>query len=79
MVPAVLARIGQFAHPDTRAGSQGQFRLGTPHLDFVAALDCQAQSAFVWLRSARTREGYTAICLHALTAARIETLKRRYC
>jgi uncharacterized protein YecT (DUF1311 family) len=78
VVEAALRRIEGFAHPDTRQEARDQLleaqRLWTQTRDF----DCRAESAFMWLRSARTRAGYTAGCRHRLTAARAVELRKRY-
>ena len=78
VVEAALRRIEGFAHPDTRQEARDQLfeaqRLWTQTRD----LDCRAESAFMWLRSARTRAGYTASCRHRLTDARAVELRKRY-
>lgn len=75
---AVLVRIDAFAHASTRQEAKDKFAEAQRTWAALRDLDCQAESAFQWLRSARTREGYTASCKQALTAARIMELRRRY-
>jgi uncharacterized protein YecT (DUF1311 family) len=78
VLAAALHRIEGFAHATTREEAKEQLleaqRLWTQTRD----LDCRAESAFMWLRSARTREGYTAACRHRRTHARAVELSKRY-
>ncbi len=78
LVTAALARIDEFAHQDTR--QEARDALTEAHRNWISlrALDCQSALAFYWLRSARTRQGFTASCMHALTVERMAELKRRY-
>lgn len=75
---AVLAQIDHFAHASTKAEAKDKFAEAQRAWALLRDLDCQAESANMWLRSARTREGYTAGCKYALTVARITELRRRY-
>jgi uncharacterized protein YecT (DUF1311 family) len=75
---ATAAQIEHFAHADTRAEAKDKFAEAQRTWAALRDLECQAESAFLWLRSARTREGNTASCKYRLTVARIAQLKRRY-
>jgi uncharacterized protein YecT (DUF1311 family) len=78
IVTAALAGIDGFASPETR--QEAKDTLTAAHSNWVSlrALDCQSESAFSWLRSARTRAGFTASCMRRLTEKRIAELKDRY-
>ncbi|MBI4365674.1 MAG: DUF1311 domain-containing protein [Deltaproteobacteria bacterium] len=78
VVASALAQIEHFAHPNTRAEAKDRFAEAQRTWASLRDLDCQAESAFQWLRSALTRAGYTAGCKYRLTVARIAELKRRY-
>lgn len=78
IVELTLAKIDSFAHPDTRQEAKERFKQAQRLWKQMREADCQAVSAFLWLRSARTRQGYTAACMRDLTAQRIVELKRRY-
>lgn len=78
VVTAAIAHIESFAHPDTKQEAKDKLLEGQRAWALSRDLDCQAESALVWLRSARTREGNTASCLRRLTVQRIEALRERY-
>ena len=73
-----LQKIDQFAHPDTKQEAKDALAQAQRAWVTLRALDCRAESALMWLRSARTRAGYTASCMQMLTVERIDSLKRRY-
>jgi uncharacterized protein YecT (DUF1311 family) len=78
VIAAARIEIDRFAHPDTRQeAGDALFAAHSLWVEMRAA-DCRADSALMWLRSARTREGYTAACMHAVTLRRIGEIKRRY-
>ena len=78
IVELALAKIDSFAHPDTRQEAMERFNQAQRLWEQMREADCQAESAFVWLRSARTRQGYTAACIRDLTDRRVVEIKRRY-
>jgi uncharacterized protein YecT (DUF1311 family) len=78
IVELAVAKIDSFAHPDTRQEAKERFDQAQRLWVQTREADCQAESAFVWLRSARTRQGYTAACMRDLTAGRVVELKKRY-
>jgi uncharacterized protein YecT (DUF1311 family) len=78
VLAAAFQKIDQFAHPSTRQEAKDALVQGQQAWVTLRALDCQAESALMWLRSARTRVGYTASCVQTLTSERIGTLKHRY-
>jgi uncharacterized protein YecT (DUF1311 family) len=78
VVALALAKIDSFAHPNTRQEAKQSLNQAQQLWRQTREVDCQAESAFVWLRSARTRQGYTAACMHQLTVRRIAELKARY-
>jgi uncharacterized protein YecT (DUF1311 family) len=78
VVAAALRRIEGFAHPDTRQEAKDQLLEAQRLWMQTRDLDCRAESAFMWLRSARTRAGYTAACRRRLTSARAVELSKRY-
>jgi uncharacterized protein YecT (DUF1311 family) len=78
VVELALAKIDSFAHPDTRQEAKERLHQAQRLWEQTREADCQAESAFMWLRSARTREGYTAACMHGLTVRRIAELRKRY-
>jgi uncharacterized protein YecT (DUF1311 family) len=78
VVATALARIEEFAVPDTRQEAKAELEQAQQAWVRTRNADCQSESAFQWHRSARTREGNTAACLTRLTTGRIEELKRRY-
>jgi hypothetical protein len=78
VMAAAFLKIDQFASPESRQEARDALSQAHQTWTRVRALDCQAESAFVWRRSARTREGYTASCMDRLTVTRIETIRRRY-
>ena len=49
---AVLARIDAFAHASTKAEAKDKFNEAQRAWALLRDLDCQAESAFMWLRSA---------------------------
>jgi Lysozyme inhibitor LprI len=77
-VELAVDKIDSFAHPDTRQEAKERFDQAQRLWVQTREADCQAESAFVWLRSARTRQGYTAACMRDLTAGRVVELKKRY-
>ena len=78
IIELARTKIDSFAHPDTR--EEAKERLNQAHQLWrqTREVDCQAESALMWLRSARTRQGYTASCMYELTVRRGDELKRRY-
>jgi uncharacterized protein YecT (DUF1311 family) len=78
IVELALAEVDRFAHSDTRQEAKERLNQAQQLWSQTRQLDCQAESALMWLRSARTRRGYTASCMHDLTVRRISELKKRY-
>ncbi len=78
IVELALTAIDSFAHPNTLQEAKERLTQGHRLWGQRREVDCQAESAFVWLRSARTREGYTSVCMRDLTVRRIAELKKRY-
>jgi uncharacterized protein YecT (DUF1311 family) len=78
VVAAVSKRIGEFAHAQSRQEAQDSFMEAQRTWVALRDRDCQAESAFMWLRSAMTRAGYTAGCKSKATSDRIAALRQRY-
>jgi uncharacterized protein YecT (DUF1311 family) len=78
VIVAAVEKIERFAHPDAR--QEAKDALAESHRAFVVSreADCRAEAAFMWLRTARSRESYTAACMFFLTEGRIARLKQRY-
>ena len=77
-MPHLLAYVDKFAHARTRDEAKQEMR--KTQARWVAFRDsaCAAEAAMMFLRSARTREGYTSQCLHQMTAQRLKELKERF-
>jgi uncharacterized protein YecT (DUF1311 family) len=73
-----LEQIDTFATPETRQEAKEQLNRAQQLWADMRAADCQSESAFFWLRSARSRKGYTASCLYLQTTDRIVEIKKRY-
>jgi uncharacterized protein YecT (DUF1311 family) len=78
VVAEAVEKIEKFAHPDAR--QEAKDALAESHRAFVASreADCRAEAAFMYLRTARTRESYTAACMFFLTELRIARIRQRY-
>jgi uncharacterized protein YecT (DUF1311 family) len=75
---SAFAKIEAFAHPDTRKEAKDSLEQAHSLWKQLREKDCQAESALMWLRSARTRKGYTAACLNDSVIKRIAEIKKRY-
>ncbi len=73
-----VAKIEEVVSVDTRQEAKAALEQAQQSWVRTRNADCQSELAFLWHRSARTREGTTASCLRQLTSARIEELKKRY-
>jgi uncharacterized protein YecT (DUF1311 family) len=78
VVAEAAEKIEKFAHPDAR--QEAGNALAESQRAFAASrdADCRAEAAFMYLRTAKTRESYTASCIYSLTELRIARLKQRY-
>jgi len=78
VVAEAVEKIEKFAHPDAR--QEAKDALAESHRAFVASreADCRAEAAFMVLRTARSRESYSAACMFFLTELRIARLRQRY-
>jgi uncharacterized protein YecT (DUF1311 family) len=77
-VAAALRQIDTYAHPDTRQEAKDRLQDAQRSWVQLRAADCASRTAFMWLRSSRTREGNTSTGMYRLTVARIAELKRDY-
>ena len=78
VVAEAVEKVEKFAHPDAR--QEGRDALAESHRAFVVSreADCRAEAAFMYLRTARSRESYTASCMYYLTELRIARIRQRY-
>src|SRR5439155_20687541 len=78
VVAEAVEKIERFAHPDVR--QEAKEALAESQRAFMASreADCRAEAAFMYLRTAKTRESFTISCLYSLTELRIARLKQRY-
>jgi uncharacterized protein YecT (DUF1311 family) len=78
VVAEAVEKIERFAHPDVR--QEAKEALAESQRAFMASreADCRAEAAFMYLRTAKTRESFTISCMYALTELRIARLKQRY-
>jgi uncharacterized protein YecT (DUF1311 family) len=78
VVTESVEKIERFAHPDAR--QEAKEALGESQRAFMASreADCRAEAAFMYLRTAKTRESFTISCMYSLTELRIARLKQRY-
>ena len=78
VVAQVEAQIARFATKQTQEEAAARLREAQTLWMRLREADCRSEAAFVWMRSARTTEGYTASCMYTLATRRIGELKTRY-
>ena len=78
LTPRILAYIEHFAHPTTREEAKTEIVEAQARWLMFRDSACKAEAAMMWLRSARTREGYTSGCLLHMTNQRLKELRDRF-
>jgi uncharacterized protein YecT (DUF1311 family) len=78
LMPRILAYIENFAHPTTREEAKTEIVQAQARWLMFRDSACKAEAAMMFLRSARTREGYTSGCLLHMTNQRLKELRDQF-